>query len=111
MQFILTVFGRRDINPYDTDEDMHAAFARVGQFNQMLQDEGHWVVAGGMASPDDAKTIGPDGWIVDGPYLNADTFPSGFWIIEAKDEDEAIDLTRQAAAACANHVELRAVAG
>ena len=28
MQYLLSVHGRRDINPYDSDEDMHAAFER-----------------------------------------------------------------------------------
>ena len=98
MQYLLSVHGRRDINPYDSDEDMHAAFERVGVFNQSLQDRGHWVLAGGLVPPEDARTILPDGSVVDGPYLDADTFPSGFWIIEADSEETALNLATEAAA-------------
>ena len=45
MQYFFTVHGRRDINAYDSDEEMHAAFERIGRFNQKLQDEGHWAVS------------------------------------------------------------------
>lgn len=110
MQYLLTVHGRRDINPYDSDEDMRAAFERVGVFNQSLQDRGHWVLAGGLVPPESARTVLPDGSVVDGPYLAADTFPSGFWIIDAEGADQALDLAAEAAAACANTVEIRALA-
>lgn len=109
MQYLLSVHGRRDINPYDSDEDMHAAFERVGVFNQSLQDRGHWVLAGGLVPPEDARTILPDGSVIDGPYLDADTFPSGFWIIEADDDETALNLATEAAEACANTVEIRAL--
>lgn len=111
MQYFLTVHGRRDINPYDSDEDMHAAFRRVGEFNQSLQDRGHWVLAGGLVPPDAAVTVLPDGSVVEGPYLDADTFPSGFWLIEAANAEEAMALATEAAEACANTVEVRAIAG
>ena len=110
MQYLLSVHGRRDINPYDSDEDMHAAFERVGVFNQSLQDRGHWVLAGGLVPPESAKTVLPDGSVNDGPYLASDTFPSGFWIIAAEDDDQAVNLAAEAAEACANIVEIRALA-
>lgn len=109
MQYLLSVHGRRDINPYDSDDDMRAAFERVGVFNQSLQDRGHWVLAGGLVSPDAAKTVLPDGSVVEGPYLDADTFPSGFWIIDAGSDEQALVLATEAAEACANTVELRAM--
>lgn len=111
MQFFLTVHGRKDINPYDSEQEMHEAFERVGHFNQKLQDNGHWILAGGLVTPENAKTVLPDGSFLEGPYRDADTFPSGFWIIEAADEEEALQITAEAAEACANGVELRAVAG
>ena len=44
------------------------------------------------------------------PYLASDTFPSGFWIISADDDDQAVNLAAEAAEACANIVEIRALA-
>lgn len=109
MQFLLTVHGSKDLNPYDSDEEMHEAFQRVGQFNQKLLDDGKWVMAGGLAAPERAVTVMPDGSQTDGPFFEASTFPSAFWLIEVEDENEAVDLTREAAEACAQGVEMRKV--
>ncbi|MDK8727237.1 MULTISPECIES: YciI family protein [Corynebacterium] len=110
MQYFFTVHGRRDINAYDSDEEMHAAFERIGRFNQKLQDEGHWVMSGGLVPPEDAMTVLPDGSHSDLPYYNAMTFPSAFWIVQVADEQEAINLAHEAAEACAQAVEMRAIA-
>lgn len=110
MQYFFTVHGRRDINAYDSDEEMHAAFERIGRFNQKLQDEGHWVMAGGLVPPEDAMTVLPDGSHSNLPYYNSMTFPSGFWIVDVADEQEAINLAYEAAEACAQAVEMRAIA-
>lgn len=110
MQYFLTVHGRKDMNAYDSDEEMHAAFERVGKFNQKLQDGGHWVMGGGLVPPEQAVTIMPDGTQDAAPYYDAETFPSGFWIIEVEDENQAIDLSHEAAKACAQGVEMRAIA-
>ena len=55
-------------------------------------------------------TVLPDGSHSDLPYYNAMTFPSAFWIVQVADEQEAINLAHEAAEACAQAVEMRAVA-
>ena len=110
VQYFFTVHGRRDINAYDSDEEMQAAFDRVGRFNQKLQDEGHCVMAGGLVPPEQAMTVLPDGSHNNLPYYNAMTFPSGFWVVQVDNEHEAINLAHEAAAACAQAVEMRAIA-
>ncbi|MHA6521740.1 hypothetical protein [Corynebacterium amycolatum] len=37
-------------------------------------------------------------------------FPSAFWIVEVADEHEAINLAHEASEACAQAVEVRAIA-
>ena len=60
--------------------------AAIDVFNEQLRADGHWVFAGGLASPGTATVIdGRDGEPVftDGPYLESKEYIAGFWIIEA----------------------------
>jgi hypothetical protein len=49
--------------------------------------------------------------ITDGPYAEAKEQLGGFWVIEAADLDEALDLARRASDACVHPVEVRAFQG
>jgi hypothetical protein len=45
--------------------------------------------------------------MVRGPFLASTDHLGGFWVVEADDEDEALDLARRASRACQNPVEVR----
>src|SRR6266540_6326648 len=84
--------------------------AAIDVFNAQLQADGHWVFAGGLASPSAATVVdGRDGEAVftDGPYLESKEFIAGFWIIEAADLDVALRLAALGSKACNRRVELR----
>ena len=84
--------------------------AAIDVFNEQLQAEGHWVFAGGLASPSTATVVdGRDGEPVftDGPYLESKEYIAGFWIIEAPDLDVALRLAAQGSKSCNRRVELR----
>ena len=87
-----------------------AEMAGVDVFNEHLRARGHWVFAGGLASPGTATVIdGRDGEAVftDGPYLETKEYVAGFWIIQAPDLDVALRLASQGSKACNRRVELR----
>ena len=89
-----------------TDEEMTA----IRAFNQQLQADGHWVFAGGLASPDTATVVdGRDGEpvVTDGPYLESKEHIIGFWILEAPHFDVALKLAGLASKNCNRRVELR----
>ena len=99
---------------YASEEEMSAAFAAVGEFNRMLQDLGAWVTAGGLTPPEQAATVDntrhDDGPVTSpGPLAEASHHLGGFWIIEAGDEREALDLAAAGSAACGQPVEVRAL--
>jgi len=84
--------------------------AAIDVFNAQLQADGHWVFAGGLASPSTATVVdGRDGEAVftDGPYLESKEFIAGFWIIEAADLDVALKLAAAGSKACNRKVEVR----
>ena len=84
--------------------------AAIDVFNDRLQADGHWVFAGGLASPDTATVIdnrGGEAVFSDGPYLESKEFLAGFWIIEAPDLDVALRLAADGSKSCNRKVEVR----
>ncbi|MEW9552558.1 YciI family protein [Nonomuraea sp. NPDC050783] len=87
--------------------DEHAA---IDAFNDRLRTEGHWVFAGGLASPDTATVIdnrGGEALITDGHFLESKEYLTGFWIIEAPDLDVALKLAAEGSRACDRRIEVR----
>jgi hypothetical protein len=86
----------------------------IDAFNEQLKADGHWVFAGGLASPGTATVVDArDGEPVfsDGPYVETKEFIAGFWIIDAPDLDVALRLAAQGSKACNRRVELRPFLG
>ena len=84
--------------------------AAIDVFNDRLQAEGHWVFAGGLASPDAATVIdnrGGEALFTDGPFLESKEYLAGFWIIDAPDLDVALELAAEGSKACNRKVEVR----
>lgn len=83
----------------------------IDAFNDRLQADGHWVFAGGLASPDAATVIdntgGGEALFTDGPFLESKEFLAGFWILEAADLDVALRLAADGSRACNRKVEVR----
>lgn len=91
-----------------TDSEM----AAIDEFNARLEREGHWVLAGGLASPADATVVDNRGEapvLSHGSFVEGDSFVAGFWVLEAPDEAEARLLAGDASRACNRRVELRAL--
>src|SRR5262245_58531876 len=88
--------------------------AAIDAFNEQLQAAGHWVFAGGLASPSTATVVdGRDGEAVftDGPYLESKEHIIGFWIIEAPHLDVALRLAALGSKNCNRRIELRPFLG
>ncbi len=84
--------------------------AAIDAFNEQLQADGHWVFAGGLASPSTATVVdGRDGDPVftDGPYLESKEYIAGFWIVDAPHLDVALRLAAVGSKHCNRRVELR----
>jgi hypothetical protein len=103
-QYLISVlFDRPDLA---TAEEM----AAIDDFNEQLRAQGHWVFAGGLASPSTATVVdGRDGDAVltDGPYLESKEHVAGFWIIQAPHLDAALRLAALGSKHCNRRVELR----
>lgn len=109
-QYLLSVYGDEAVNAATSPEDMERMFAQVGAFNKEVQEAGAWVFAGGLHPTSTATVIRPTGddvLVTDGPFAEAKEVLGGFWIIEAKDLDEALAWAKKGAVACGGPVEVR----
>ncbi len=87
--------------------DEHAA---IDVFNDRLQTDGHWVFAGGLASPSTATVIdnrGEEALVTDGPFIESKEYLAGFWVVEAPDLDVALKLATEGSRACNRKIEVR----
>src|SRR5512133_4086078 len=103
MQYLVSVID--DTAGLATPDEM----AAINAFNDRLQAEGHWVFAGGLASPSTATVIdnrGGEALFTDGPFLETKEYIAGFWIIEARDLDLALKLAAEGPKACNRKVEV-----
>ena len=108
-QYLLSVHYVEGEEP-PSDEVMQQMFEDVDELNQKMQNEGAWVFAGGLHTPDTATVVrSQDGEIVmtDGPFAEAKEQIGGFWVIEAADLDTALDWASKATVACRGPVEVR----
>lgn len=104
MQYLVSVIT--DNADLATDDEQ----AAIDVFNDRLQAQGHWVFAGGLASPSTATVIdnrGAEPMITDGPFVETKEFLVGFWIIEAPDLDVALELAAGGSKACNRKIEVR----
>jgi hypothetical protein len=91
-------------------EEMQATFEAVDKFNQKVTEAGIWVFGGGLEMPDTAtvvRSVDGDVTITDGPFIETKEFLGGFWVLEVADLDAAIELAKEASAACRGPVEVR----
>src|SRR4051812_35519465 len=89
--YLLSVHGpaeRNEFGNYGSKEEMEAAFAATGVFNEKLHADGYWVFAGGLEPASTATVVDGQGEkpvMTDGPYLETKELIGGFWVIDAPD--------------------------
>jgi hypothetical protein len=104
MQYLVSVIDDRTGSA--TPDEM----AAIDVFNDRLQADGHWVFAGGLASPSTATVIdnrGGEALFTDGPFVESKEYLAGFWVIEAPDLDVMLKLAAEGSKACNRRVEVR----
>jgi hypothetical protein len=110
-QYLLSVWHDE---PYDDVDfgspDAQRRTTQVSEFNATLEAAGAWVFGTGLRPASTATVVrSASGQVsmTDGPYAETKEQMGGFWIVEARDLDAALDWAKQAAAACEGPVEVR----
>lgn len=90
--------------------ELEALFAAVGELNTALQESGALIAAGGLQPPSTAITVDATGnppTRTPGPFVEADEYVGGFWLIEAADDETALGWAEKASAAVQARIEVR----
>lgn len=83
----------------------------IKTFNDSLKDAGHFVMAEGIESGTYARVIDnreSAGLVSPGSLYASPERYTGFWIVDAADREQALEIARAASLACNRKVELRA---
>jgi hypothetical protein len=108
MRFIIFVIDDQ------TDKAGADEMAAIDEFNEMLQANNHWITAAGINHGAAATVLdnrAGAGIVQAGSLCNDAEHYSGFWLIEAADENEALTLAAAGSRACNRKVELRPYLG
>ena len=108
MKFIIFVIDDQ------TDKAGSDEMAAIDAFNDSLQANGHWITAAGINHGAAATVLdnrGDAGIVIPGSLYDSAEHYSGFWLIEAANQDEALALAATGSKACNRKVELRPYLG
>lgn len=101
-----TIESEMELDPAAFEQIM----ADVAQFNADLEASGAFRFAGGLQPPSTAKTVdatGDETRVADEPFVAADAYVGGFWIIETDAEAEALRWAERASRVLQSRIEIR----
>jgi hypothetical protein len=109
-QYLLAVHS--DESAPMSDEQMQAAFKAVDAFNRELMQTGAWVFAGGLeplASTTVVRAQGGEVIVTDGPFAETKEQIGGYYLVDCKDLDEAIEVAAKIPGAAHGTIEVRPI--
>ncbi|MGN6488082.1 MAG: YciI family protein [Devosia sp.] len=87
-------------------------FEAMGKFNEELISAGVLLAADGLHPSKEGAMVSNEGGkirVVDGPFAESKELVAGFWIISAKDKEEALSWARRIPLGDGGRVEVRRV--
>ena len=93
-----------------TPEQMQDRMAAMVALEDDLVDAGAWVFSGGLTDAGSATVVRHDGGttsMVDGPYLESKEHLAGFYVIDARDLDEALGWAERVTRCVGRPIEVR----
>lgn len=88
------------------------AVRAMSRYNRSLVEAGVLLTADGLAGPAEGARVryaGGQATVVDGPFAEAKEIVGGFWILQVRTREEALEWARRIPAADGDMVEVRRV--
>ena len=98
---------------YENQPTPPEVFESMGRYNQSLVDAGILLAAEGLSHSKDGAIVSFDKGkqtVKDGPFTEAKELIAGFWIIQVKSKEEAVEWARRIPMGDGGEVEVRRVA-
>jgi hypothetical protein len=115
MRYAILIYDENTANPPPEPPDPETWAQVMGDYNgytQMLRDGGHYLGGEALQPVPTATTVrikDGESLITDGPFAETKEALGGFYLVEAKDLDEALDLAAKCPGAKVGSVEVRPV--
>ena len=112
MQYIFLLYAQEEGYGTLTEAEKAIWWGKINEYNDSLVKGGHYKFTSGLQSTQTAKKLTKRGGkltMVDGPFAETKEQLLGFYLIEAKDEAEALALAGKAPMAEFGTIEVRAL--
>lgn len=109
MKYLLMLYAEEQVGLAIPPEQMAGFMTQMAAYQQALEKAGAFAGTAALLPTTAAKTISNAGELKvhDGPYADTREQFGGYFIIEAKDMDTAIELAAQCPAATWGQIEIR----
>ena len=112
MKFMFTIYHDENVLDAKPEKEMQALVDAAIEYAESLRRSGHYIVSNALQRTRTARTIRVRGGNVStsaGPFAETKEHLGGFFVIEAKDMDEACALAAQFPPARVGTIEVRPV--
>jgi hypothetical protein len=112
MKYAFTIYGDESQRESATPEEMAAMSQAYGEFTQEVQAKGIFLAGEGLYPTPTATTVrvhGGDRNVTDGPYAETKEQLGGFYVLDCKDLDDAIEWAAKIPGSRFGSVEIRPV--
>lgn len=112
MRYLLLIYGNEAQATNATPEEQEAEFNAYNTFGEMVQQRGALIAGEALQPTSSATTVRVRGGKVvttDGPFAETKEQLGGFYMIKAKNLDEAIEIAGQIPGAKYGSVEVRPI--
>lgn len=112
MRYLLMIYTQEGLWPSMSKEEQERGIAAFNAYTQALEDAGVLVGSNRLASPRSAATIrvvNGKPKVLDGPYAETKEQLGGFFLVEADDMNEALQIAARWPSARIGSIEVRPI--
>jgi hypothetical protein len=107
--YMLATYSREgEARPSMTDEEMHASWQQIGVLEAEMKANDSWVFSGRLHEPSTATVVrvaNGEVLMTDGPFAESKDHLGGFYIIQARDLDAALEWASKVTAVVGHPLE------
>jgi hypothetical protein len=110
MKYLLLIYGREQEWQELTEAEQGAIYADYMKFSQEIRESGHYVTGAQLHPISSATSVrlrDNEQLVTDGPFAETHEQLGGFYLVEAKDLDEATSIAARIPSARLGTIEIR----
>jgi len=112
MQYLLLIYGNEEYFGKLTDAEQNGLLKEYGEFTKSIAQSGHYRGGNELAAISTATTVrvrDKKRLVTDGPFAETKEQLGGYYLIEAKDLNEAIQVATRIPSAKTGSIEVRPI--